>query len=288
MSLGKIIFGDNQFLGVNHSSQHKASKLYDYYSSSEKIIETLAYAYDAGIRDFMFTTHDRYELVFSEIDRSNIFPEMNYYPCIPYAHKYWNQLMDNSLAAVIASTISKTSASKLPMALLASISGRHSRLIETIVLLENLMCNGLNVKGVFLQNAAFDLLLAMKAYNLIDDFYSAIDNRLGILPGFITMNHSLALSTLTENIGIEKPVLCANFNLSGSRMHPSFNTVKKSFASKKSINIAMSIFGSGANPNDSLDFAIKMMKSAHVDSILFGSSNAQNIRNNAQRIFKSL
>lgn len=286
MTLGKIVFGDNQFLGVNHSSQDKASKLYEHYSDADKIIETLSFAYEVGIRDFMFTTHERYEIVFSEIARSNLFPDMSYYPCVPYAHKYWNQLIDNSLPAVISSTVSKTKVSKLPLALLASILGRYSRLIEAIVTLENSMCKGLNVKGVFLQNAAFDLLLSIEAYSLLEGFYTAVEKRLGILPGFITMNHPHALHALTNHVGIEHPTICANFNISGNRMHPNFGSVIDSFARGQSHNIAMSVFGDGANAYSSLDFVTEKMKSGHIDSILFGSSNKQNISDNTSKILE--
>lgn len=287
MTLGKVIFGDNQFLGVNHASQRKATELFKHYADADNIIETLGVAYDAGVRDFMFTTHERYEAVFSEISRSNLFPSMGYIPCVPYAHKYWNQLYDNSLPKVLVSTLAKAPVKKLPMALLAGAVGRYSRLIETVVLLENTMCRGLNVKGVFLQNAAFDLLLSLEAYDLLEAFYLAVEERLGLVAGFITMNHPRALIALTETIGIERPMLCANFNASGTRMHPQREAVIESFACQRSNNIAMSIFGTGVNAGLSLDFVTAQMKGGGVDSILFGSSNENNIQANVSQILKS-
>jgi hypothetical protein len=288
MTLGKVIFGDNQFLGVNHASQRKATELFKHYADADNIIETLAVAYDTGVRDFMFTTHERYEAVFSEISRSNLFPGMGYIPCVPYAHKYWNQLYDNSLPKVLVSTLAKAPIAKLPMALLAGAVGKYSRLIETVVLLENTMCKGLNVKGVFLQNAAFDLLLSLEAYGLLEAFYLAVEQRLGLVAGFITMNHPRALTALTDTIGIERPMLCANFNASGTRMHPQREAVIESFACGRSNNIAMSIFGAGVNAGLSLDFVTAQMKSGGVDSILFGSSNEKNIQANVSKISKFL
>jgi hypothetical protein len=76
MSYGKAILGDNQFLGVNHANQAKAAELFERFKNPDAIIEVIGFAYEAGVRDFMFTTHDRYEPVFDEVRRSNLFPGM--------------------------------------------------------------------------------------------------------------------------------------------------------------------------------------------------------------------
>jgi hypothetical protein len=55
----KLIFGDNQFFGINHMSEEKAQALSELFAALPSIIRVIDDAYDAGIRDFMFTTHDR-------------------------------------------------------------------------------------------------------------------------------------------------------------------------------------------------------------------------------------
>ena len=44
-------FGDNQFLGVNHT-QGKDDEYYNKYNDIDEIAKTLIHAWDAGIRDF--------------------------------------------------------------------------------------------------------------------------------------------------------------------------------------------------------------------------------------------
>jgi hypothetical protein len=57
--LERILFGDNQFFGVNHMSEEKARAQAVKFQESAAIIEVLDTAYDEGIRVFMCTTHCR-------------------------------------------------------------------------------------------------------------------------------------------------------------------------------------------------------------------------------------
>ena len=57
--LDRVLFGDNQFFGVNHMSEAKASAQSMRFQDPSAIIEVLDTAYEQGIRTFMCTTHDR-------------------------------------------------------------------------------------------------------------------------------------------------------------------------------------------------------------------------------------
>jgi len=286
MSYGHAILGDNQFLGVNHANQAKAAELFERFKNPDAILEIIAAAYDAGVRDFMFTTHDRYELVFDEVRRSNLFPGMHYTPCIPYAHKYWNRLFYQSVPAMLASTLLKVNPLGVIPAGLGLLVGRTGGLVRLLTHIEMLMCKGLPVRGVFLQNAAFDVLLALEAYRELESFADVVTRKLGALPGFITMNHPLAVEVLCDKIGLDQPWTCANYNLAGFRTNPSQEVVEAAFASRRTRNIAMSVFASGnASGQSSLDHVISRLGDrGGVDAILFGSSNPGHIRANTKTI----
>ena len=87
--MDRILFGDNQFFGVNHASEEKARLQTIRFQNIESIIKVLDTAYDAGIRTFMCTTHDRIAEVCEHV-RSNParYASFKFYPCMPYAHKY--------------------------------------------------------------------------------------------------------------------------------------------------------------------------------------------------------
>lgn len=286
MTYSRAILGDNQFLGVNHSNQAKAAQLFERFKKPDAILEVIAAAYSAGVRDFMFTTHDRYDLVFDEIRRSNLFPQMHYTPCIPYAHKYWSRLSTHTLPQVAGSLALQINRLRMLRGCLSLLTGRLSGLMPLLVDIEMLMCKGLPVRGVFLQNAAFDLLMAIEAYRELEVFADTIERRLKALPGFITMNHPKAVDALCGRIGMVEPWLCANYNLGDFRMHPSKNSVKASFASRRSRNIAMSVFSSGAaSPQASLEYVVsKIGHQGGVDALLFGSSSSRHIEANVRTI----
>ena len=55
----RIIFGDNQFFGINHMSEDKAQALAEKFKDLKAITDVLDTAYDCGIKAFMLNTHDR-------------------------------------------------------------------------------------------------------------------------------------------------------------------------------------------------------------------------------------
>lgn len=286
MTYSRAILGDNQFLGVNHADQAKAALLFERFKNPDAILDVIGAAYEVGVRDFMFTTHDRYDAVFDEIRRSNMFPLMQYTPCIPYAHKYWSRLSTQSLPQVAASLALQLNPLRTMGSAFSAITGRPGGMIGLLVELEALMCKGLAVRGVFLQNAAFDLLMAIDARREIEAFADTVEHRLKVLPGFITMNHPKAVEKLCSDIGMVQPWLCANYNLGGFRMNPSKQAVEASFAARQTRNIAMSVFSSGVGgAQSSLDYVVSRVGAAGgVDALLFGSSSAHNIASNVKTI----
>jgi hypothetical protein len=281
MSFDRVIFGDNQFLGVSHFDQARGSTLFRRYNKSEYIIEVLGFAYDAGIRSFMFTPHERYRDLFDEVLRSKLFPDMKYIPCLPYAHKYWNQLSKGGILGLAEYAMKGIAVSKLPATLFDLIRGEKARLIELLVDVETHMCQGLPVQGVFLQNLAFDFLLATEQHSLIESFNVAVESRLQTTAGYITMNHARATEMLCDELGFESPWICSNCNVDGFRMNPSPEDVLMSMSSGKTKNIAMSIFsGPNMDPVRAQKFARELLEVGTLQSVLFGSSSERNISRN--------
>ena len=278
MSFGRVILGDNQFLGINHASPDKALALDDKFARPDAILEVIDWAYQAGIRDFMFTTHDRLKPVFGEIVRSHLFPGMQYIPCLPYAHKYANSLTDGGIKAVVTDHLSGCSKTRLLAGFARLAVGDIAAVMQLLVEIELLMTRGLNVRGVFLQNVIFDLIMGLRGQGLLARFHRHVTERFNATPGYITMNHPMAQKVLCDEVGLQQPWICANFNVAGFRMNPGRAEVEASFANGRSKNIAMSIFASGAlGAGGAVEHVRDFMG---VDAILFGSSRRQNIEAN--------
>lgn len=278
MTFGRIILGDNQFLGINHASPDKALALDDRFARPDAILEVIDWAYQAGIRDFMFTTHDRLKPVFQEIVRSRLFPGMQYIPCLPYAHKYANSLTDGGIRAVVADHIGGCSKTELLKGLGRMAVGDFSAVMQLLVEIELLMTRGLNVRGVFLQNVIFDLIIGLRGQGLLARFHRHVSEHFQAVPGYITMNHPMAQKVLCDEVGLQQPWICANFNVAGFRMNPGVAEVHGSYANGRSKNIAMSIFASGALGAGGAVEHVRDFRG--VDAVLFGSSRRQNIDTN--------
>lgn len=285
MSYGKAILGDNQFLGVNHASQAKAAELYERFKKPDAILEVIGFAYESGVRDFMFTTHDRYEAVFDEIRRSNMFPGMYFTPCLPYAHKYWSKLSSNGPMGMLTETVFQINPLGILPAVLGLFFGKTRGITQMLINIEVLMCKGLLVRGIFLQNLAFDFLMSMELNGVVEGFADVVTNKLGVYPGFITMNHSRASNFLCDKIGMKMPWVCSNYNISGFRMNPSKVVCEDSFSCGRTRNMAMSVLASGRDtPEDAMEYVVKHMRAGYVDAVLFGSSSRNNIRSNVFKI----
>ncbi len=90
----RILFGDNQFFGVNHMSEEKARAQAMQFKDTASIMRVLDEAYDCGINVFMCTTHDRVGRDRRHRARRSPerYPDFEFYPCMPYAHKYANSV----------------------------------------------------------------------------------------------------------------------------------------------------------------------------------------------------
>ena len=57
--IDNIIFGDNQFFGINHMSQEKAQQLSEKFFDTNNIYNVYDIAFDCGIKAVMLNSNDR-------------------------------------------------------------------------------------------------------------------------------------------------------------------------------------------------------------------------------------
>ena len=274
--MDKIIFGDNQFFGVNHMSEQTAIKQSQRFKTSEDIYKTLEYVNDIGIKSFMFTTHSQLEPVLEKINNNTKFDDFKLYPCMPYAHKYADALVEHGLFEMIDKF---TPGNKLVSGfkgLGSLISSNPVPIMQLLVDSEMKLLKGKNVHGIFLLNIVTDLLLGLEMHNMLYEFSKYVQKKYNVKAGFFTMNKVKLYDVLVNKLGIEEPIIVSNINKIGFRMNPSKDDVEEVLAKKNSFNIAMSFLASGAlNPKEASEY-IKSLKG--VDSILFGASSPAHIK----------
>ena len=274
--MDKVIFGDNQFFGVNHMSEQTAIKQAQRFRTAEDIYKTLEYVNDIGIKSFMFTTHNQLEPVFEKMKNNSKFNDFKLYPGMPYAHKYADAMVELG----IFETINKfTPGNKFISGLKGAgslITANPVPMMQLLVDSEMKMLEGMNVQGIFLLNIVTDLLLGLEMYDLLYEFIQYADKKYNVKAGFYTMNHVKLYDVLVNKLGLKNPIICSVINKVGFRMNPSQVEVEKILKEHKSYNIAFSILASGAiRPKEAAEYIASL---EGVDSVLFGASSHTHIR----------
>lgn len=275
--MDRVLFGDNQFFGVNHMSEEKARAQQMRFQDNQAIIDVLDAAYQEGIRTFMCTTHDRVAEV-CDYFRANQakYPDYQFYPCMPYAHKYANAVTEHGMIDALRKFLPDDGAvGAMLKGGLALANKDIEAIMQLLVDAEMKMFHGLKTPVIFIQNVITDLLLGIGMKECFRIFHDHVRNKYGAEPGYITMNTPALLDVLDE-LGIENPIVCSNINKIGFRMCGGVALYEKTLAERKFRPVAMSVLASGAiSPREAIEYVCGLPK---VESIVFGASGRGNIR----------
>jgi hypothetical protein len=274
--MDRILFGDNQFFGVNHMSEEKARAQAMRFQDISAVIEVLDDAYAEGIRTFMCTTHERIAEVCDHFRaHPDRYPGFKFYPCMPYAHKYANAAAELGVLGALRSFLPEGNALATLMKGGMSLARKDVEgLAQLLIDAEMKMFAGLSTPIIFLQNVATDFLLGLGFDEAFRIFADHVRARYGADPGFITMNAPRLLERL-EKVGIANPVICANINKIGFRMCGGMAAYEDLIAAGRCRLIAMSVFASGAlAPQEALEYVCGRPQ---IRSIVFGASSRRNI-----------
>ena len=275
--MDRVLFGDNQFFGVNHMSEEKARAQSMRFQDLQAIIDVLDAAYAEGIRTFMCTTHDRMTEICDHFRAHPAkYPDYQFYPCMPYAHKYANAVTENGMIEALRMFLPQDGAVG---AMLKGGMALANKDIEVIMQLlidaEMKMFHSLKTPVIFMQNVITDLLLGLGMKQTLRIFHDHVRNKYGAEPGYITMNVPALLDVLDE-LGIDNPIVCANINKIGFRMSGGINAYERAIAQRRFRPVAMSVLASGAiSPRAAIEYVCGQPR---IESIVFGASSRSNIR----------
>lgn len=276
-AIDRVLFGDNQFFGVNHMSEEKARAQQMRFQDLQAIIDVLDSAYQEGIRTFMCTTHDRIAQV-CDYFRANQakYPDYQFYPCMPYAHKYANAVTEHGMIEALRMFLPQDGAMGAMLKGGVALANKDIAVIMQLLIdAEMKMFHGLKTPVIFMQNVITDLLLGLGFKDCFRIFYDHVRAKYNAEPGFITMNVPKLLDVLDE-LGIDNPIVCANINKIGFRMCGGIDLYEKTIATRRFRPVAMSVLASGAiSPKEAIKYVCSQPK---IESIVFGASSRGNIR----------
>lgn len=285
--MDKIIFGDNQFFGINHMSIEKAQAQAERFKDINSIIKVVDLAYDSGIHAFMFNTHDQVAKLCDHFRRyPDKYADLRLYPSLPYAHKYANAVnqkgMIGTLNDFIFTNNSTTQAiSTLALGTISLINQDMIGVMKLLIDAEMKIFHDLNVKAVFLQNIITDLLLGIGVKEVFIEFVTYITEKYGVEPAFNTLNMPYLVDFLLK-CGIENPIVCSSINKIGYLMNPDRLSYEETIDSKPFRPMAMSILASGAIPPQEAIEYVAFQR--NIRSIVFGASSRAHIQQTKEMI----
>ena len=275
--MDRVLFGDNQFFGVNHMSEDKARVQSMKFQDTQAILDVLDAAYQEGIRTFMCTTHDRMSEVCDHFRANAVrYPDYRFYPCMPYAHKYANAVTEHGMIEALRMFLPQDGAIGAMLKGGVALANKDvEAIMQLLIDAEMKMFHGLATPVVFMQNVITDLLLGLKMNDTFRMFHDHVRNKYGAEPGYITMNVPRLLDVL-DALGIENPIVCANINKIGFRMCGGVALYENAIAQRRFRPVAMSVLASGAiAPREAIEYVCKQPR---IESIVFGASSRGNIR----------
>ncbi|MCF8070445.1 MAG: hypothetical protein K9L30_17835 [Desulfobacterales bacterium] len=279
--MDRIIFGDNQFFGINHMSEEKAQAQSERFKDLDSVIKVIDTAYDCGIHAFMFNTHERVGQLCDHF-RANPekYSDLRLYPSMPYAHKYANAVNEKGMVGALNEFVfaGRSAGQALKTIVRGGLSVINQDMIQVMKLLvdaEMRMFHGLNVKAIFLQNIVTDLLLGMGVKEVFVGFSDHIKKTYGVDAAFNSMNMPKLVDFLIDS-GIENPIVCSSINKAGYLMQPSIGEYEKTLEEKTFRPMAMSILASGAvPPKEAVEY---VAGNKNIKSIVFGASSKNHIQ----------
>jgi hypothetical protein len=279
--IDRVIFGDNQFFGINHMSQDKAQAQAERFADLDNIFAVYQNAFDAGVRAVMLNSNDRAAAICDRFRaRKSDYPPLAWYPSIPYPHKYANMVAEKGLVGAMQSVLfsegSMSALGKLARGAQAAVTLDAIKLMKMLVDQEMSIYKGLDVRVVFLQNIVVDLVLGFDVAEPFVEYAAHVRKKYGAIPGFITQN----MPFLREKLlgwGLTDCVICASVNKIGYLMSPDRPTYESALAENDPQQfqmMAMSTLASGAVPANE---AYGYINGLNLQSVVFGASSKANI-----------
>ena len=287
--IDQIVFGDNQFFGINHRSQEKAEEMLKRFGNIDNIFEVYDNAFDCGVKAVMLNSNEKAVAICDRFRANKSkYGDIIWYPSIPYPYKYANMVNELGIFPAVSEVLFKGNTAGGVLSMIgkgasAVLTKDAMRMMEMLIDVEYKMFRDLNVKCLFLQNVITDLILGYNIKDVFEHYCEYIKKKYHVLPGLITLNMPYLKKKL-EEWGIDEVVICSSINAAGFNMHPSKEEYEKVIAENDSSKyqlMAMNVLASGSiTVQQSFDY----INNLNIQSVVFGASSKGHIKSTVDAI----
>ena len=285
--MDKIILGHNQFFGVNHYSAKNGLENQKKFSDIGKACNVIEYAFNEGATGMMLSTHENsikiLDYIYNNTEMKN---NLNIHILLPYMNKYVRRLNQIGLISTLNEILLKNNKNKLSGIFdigKGLITKDIFSFLKVLIDAELRPYLKYNIKSIFLHNSLTDILSSFEMEDIIDFFYSYINEKYKLSVGFCTLNYPLLHRVLNkknyDNLNIMLP-----FNKMGFQMSPDKNLYEKLILEKNYNYIAMSTMAGGKlRAEDAFSYIGAHQK---IKSVIIGSSKIEHIKSSFDNIKK--
>ena len=281
--IDQIVFGDNQFFGINHRSQEKAEEMLKRFGNLDNIFEVYDNALACGVKAIMLNSNEKAQAICDRFrEHGDKYGDLAWYPSIPYPYKYASMVNEMGIFPAISEVLFKGNSTGGVLSMIGKGAGfvltkDAMRMMEMLIDVEYKMFRGLNVKVLFLQNVITDLLLGYNIPEVFTHYCEYIRKKYNVTPGFITLNLPY-LKRKLEEWSIDEVVICTAVNAAGFNMHPSKEEYERVIAENNPAKfqlMAMNVLASGSI---SVQRSFDYINSLNLQSVVFGASSLSHIQ----------
>jgi len=273
----RTILGHNQFLGISHISEKKASEKDRMFSNPARILEAVETAYDCGFRDMVIEAHPRMKAFMKLYEKQDTF-QMNFILQLPFVSGYVRHMAESGMKGVAREVISGTPVTELiktPFAIVPKLIRKDYAALGVKVLdLEMSKFNDFDISGVLLHNVVTDVLLSLDARDAFDDYLDRVKRRFEVDGGLITLNLPL-LGAHMDDWGLKPGMIMSPINPYGFDMNPSKESVEDFIRTSKIKLLAMNVLGGGSVTLDQASSYIRTL--GNLDGVVIGASSRKHM-----------
>jgi len=279
MIIDPIILGHNQFIGVSHLSQDAARARVEKFANLERVADIVEFSLELGVKGMMLSTHPRAGEILYFLKEKGLAEELNFYPLLPYAEKYVRKANEKGIVGMLNDVLKQADVRKKLKIMfqggLGVLQKDYEKLLGTLIDLELLPFQDLNIKAIFLHNVLTDLGLGLGVREVFEFYIDYIKDNYGVIPAFGTMNFARLVKTFDE-WGIKKPLVMASFNKVGFQMNPSKEECEKVLQQYEVDVLAMSTLAAGyLKPREAYEYLFSL---PNIKSVVVGVSKKEHAK----------
>lgn len=253
--IGRVLLGDNPFIGVNHLAQERIRER-DVQLDSSRIAGVIDSAFKSGAEGLVCSAHPIMTEALNYMREEGYPGVFDVYLILPDVQTYVRLASERGMIGLLNETLGSLSlmgkAKAMARGSLSALASDPTRMMKTyldaeVSLFSKSLPKHVTVRSVFLHELLTELIVSFEMNDLAEEYIDFVKNSLNIMPGFVTRNFARFVDfSRRARFPLSDVVVMTPFNKVGFQMNPSRESCEMALDDALGLNvIAMSVLASG-------------------------------------------